>query len=673
MAAGPSIGPHSATPNRAAHIGHPLRQHRTRETIIRWVLHLFFVTLLACHADRHGHEGYAASLRSACEDAQILALVNDPATTADVLHDLGVYSRGAHALVDARDNGTVFTTVVEIDAVPWVGPASLAALYAAVDGAECSSDTAMDCDERAVVDLLDDPELDADALRELGVYSRGADALLDARAEGAALDSYEAIDAISYVGPSSMSALRVWGELQCEAQPEARAVFSPQSYAQSHLSEVQLLLDEATVSLDIAMYSFSDEGMYQAVERATARGVSVRVIFETAREDRKDVEGSRSERLEAMGAEVRWVNKIMHEKFVLVDGPRDTLDQLDHAVFAGGSANWSYSAATRYDENTAIVRHDDKLILAFQQEFNHMWTHSRPVVSNESIPHVPVTFEISPSMIEAAPGTEVIFTSANFNVYFSNTYGWTFSAPAGVHTVADRIADEISQATSSIHIASGHMRSKQIADALLAKHAESPEVEILVYLDGQEWISAWWENEQNEDLAECLEEATTDIQRARCEEVGRYFSKALADAGIDVRFDYYAFRWHYTYAEQMHHKYIILDGERVLTGSYNFSSNAEVDSFENVVLFDASNYPELVDAFIDNHAELWETGQGSYEPLLDEIVTGTAPTFPIVWSPMSLNWSEVNALKAAVRTACPAVDSEAYRDDPSAYQACERP
>ena len=65
----------------------------------------------------------------------------------------------------------------------------------------------------------------------------------------------------------------------------------------------------------------------------------------------------------------------------------------------------------------------------------------------------------------------------------------------------------------------------------------------------------------------------------------------------------------------MHHKYVIVDDARVLTGSYNFSSNAEVDSFENTVVFEAERYPELVDAFVDNFETLWVTGQaeGLYE------------------------------------------------------------
>ena len=155
--------------------------------------------------------------------------------------------------------------------------------------------------------------------------------------------------------------------------------------------------------------------------------------------------------------------------------------------------------------------------------------------------------------------------------------------------------------------------------------------------------------------------------------MGHYFGKDLVDAGIDVKFDYYAFRWNYRYAEQMHHKYILIDGETVFSGSYNLSANAEQDSFENAIIFEASRYPAMVDAFEDNFEWLWTTNEGAYDSVLDEVENGTDATFPIVWEPMALAWSQVDALKRAVRSACPVVDSDPYRDEPERHMVCERP
>ena len=79
-----------------------------------------------------------------------------------------------------------------------------------------------------------------------------------------------------------------------------------------------------------------------------------------------------------------------------------------------------------------------------------------------------------------------------------------------------------------------------------------------------------------------------------------------------VRYKYYAYRWHYSYAIQMHHKYMIVDGKRLFTGSYNYSDNAEHNTMENVVIYDAAAFPALVAAFVANFEALWQTVITSY-------------------------------------------------------------
>jgi len=607
--------------------------------------------------------------RSTCETTAVLDLVNDSTTSAEALMALGVYSRGARGLVEARDAGAVFTTIDQIDDVKYIGNSSLNALYASVEGIPC--DVALSCEVTAVLDLVNDDATTEDDLKAAGVYWRGARGIVSAHDEGVVFASIEDIDDVPYVGASSLAGLDTWSLGQCLGSAEV--VFSPQYYSDSHLRRTQEHLASAQHTVDLAMYSFSDEGMYDALEETIDRGVHVRVIFDTTYEDRKDPQGTRSARIEDMGAEVVWVNKVMHHKFLIIDGPRDGLDQVGGATLITGSGNWSYSAGTKYDENTVFVQQDDKLILAFQREFNTMWSTSRVFEWNESIEHLPVSFEVTEQMIEEASGSEVYFTSANFRTYESSRYGWTFAANTGSHQVADRVAEFIDSATSSVWVASGHFRSKQIRDAILAKHQEDPSVDIRVYLDGQEWISQWSQDNEVDELEDCLSGATTENQSNKCYEVGRYWSKDLVDAGVATKFDYYAFRWNYRYAEQMHHKYIIVDGERVLSGSYNFSSNAEVDSLENTVVYDAASYPDLVDAYIDNHSALWVTGEADdlYSGVMDEIENGSG-NFDIVWEPMALGWQQVQDLKDAVRDHCPDVNADPYRNEPASHQQCTR-
>jgi phosphatidylserine/phosphatidylglycerophosphate/cardiolipin synthase-like enzyme len=269
-------------------------------------------------------------------------------------------------------------------------------------------------------------------------------------------------------------------------------------------------------------------------------------------------------------------------------------------------------------------------------------------------------------------GLDVAFTSDNFSTYVSSRYGATFRARTGYNTVADRLVSLINEAQESIWVASGHMRSRPIADALKAKQLSNPELDIRVYLDGQEYISGWKQGDQGRDLQECLEAAGGRASKEqKCYDVGYYFGYELGDSGMDVRYKFYAFRWNYAYAVQMHHKYIIVDGTKVASGSYNFSDNAEHNTIENVVFYSASRYPQVVSAFIENFQSIWNTGEG----LLDELITvvQTDDTFPIVFDSMALSWTEVTRLKNAIRENCPEIYSDEFRNNATEHLSCTRP
>ena len=72
------------------------------------------------------------------------------------------------------------------------------------------------------------------------------------------------------------------------------------------------------------------------------------------------------------------------------------------------------------------------------------------------------------------PEVEAIFTSPNFDVR-SSSRGPTFTRVRGRSVVSDRIVELIDGAESSILVASGHMRSRPIADALIRAKAMKPE------------------------------------------------------------------------------------------------------------------------------------------------------------------------------------------------------
>lgn len=448
--------------------------------------------------------------------------------------------------------------------------------------------------------------------------------------------------------------------------------FSPTEIADSHLEATVAAIDAATTSLDVAMYSFSYGPLMEALERAQQRGVSIRVITNDAAKHRKSPEGTRSAALEDMGIEVRWINKIQHHKFVLIDGPRTDLGGAATATLITGSANWSWSAATKYDENTIKVQGDAALALEFQREFNHLWDNSRDVVWNEGIGAISHA-AVSEDAIDGATGSaEAVMTSDNFTTYESGTYGATFKLVKGSGVVRESIAHLIESAQQSIWIASGHLRSRQISDAILKAVDDNPSLDVRVYVDAQEFVGDSTHSGEVEEFASCMAEAVGDADDQRvCLDRGLHFGWDLAAAGIDIRYKSYSYRWHYATARQMHHKYLIVDGETVATGSYNYSNNAELETMENVVVYAAAAYPELVQAFVANHEGIWSTGRANYGAIMSTI-EDTTDDIPLVYDPMALSHAELGALKSAIRAACPQVDDDEWRANAATLTVCPR-
>lgn len=549
----------------------------------------------------------------------------------------------------------------------------------AVDSSEDASSesdfTEGSAEATAILALVNDPAVKADELvREAKITSVAA-ANIVAKRDADTIDSLRELDEVPEVGPATIRKLLEYAKRKgLFGANEVEVVFSPQPTESSHLARIVREIDAAQSSIDIAMYSYSDAKIASALAAAVERGVKVRFVFNDAGPDARlstlaARAASKTGKIEASGVDVRYVNKIMHHKFMIVDGPRDDLAKAKTAKLVTGSANWSNSAATRFDENTLFVSGSEEMALRFQREFDTMWSHTRDFVGREpALPLSLSTAAITDAAIPDEPDQHVFFTSQNFSVRDT-----TFST-TGSNAVADALVAAINGATTSIHVASGHLRSRPIAEALMAKKKALPSLDVRVYLDGQEYLSRWTHDDQVDDLNACLAAAGDSVARQRaCTDKGFLFGYQVgADAGIDVRYKFYAYRWDHAYAPQMHHKYMVVDGTTLFTGSYNLSDNAEHETFENMTVWKGSANAPLVKAFEANFESIWNTGrdEGRLASLVEKVTT--APTIPIVFDPMALTHAEITDLKQKIRSACPAVDSAEFRQNASTHLSCTR-
>jgi phosphatidylserine/phosphatidylglycerophosphate/cardiolipin synthase-like enzyme len=537
-----------------------------------------------------------------------------------------------------------------------------------------------------VLALVNDKTMSASKLKSAaGVTTRvsnnitrhrdGVD-LTPATADDDPFDTLAELDAIPYVGPATLNALleaaRDRGLVAAGAKIDV--VFSPQPAASSHNARIAQMIRDSKFTVDIAMYSYSDAGINAAITDAVIRGVKVRFLFEDARDDKNIIDpvmlaATKSGRLEAAGVDVRYVNKILHHKFAIVDGPRDEAARAATAKLVTGSANWSSSAATQFDENTFFIQDSAELTATYQNEFDVLWRGSREL-SAGATPQPGSSVNITPAQVADEAGVGVLLT--RFNMTAGGADGTTWTTDKNSMKVADQWVAAIQRATTSIHIGSGHMRLRPVADALVAKKLATPSIDIKVYLDQQEFISASGDAAQKAEVEACIANATTAAQKRDCSYNDFLFSKTLVDAGIDVRFKSYAYRWDHSYAPQMHSKYMVIDGKELISGSYNLSMNAEHATFENALHLTGVQFKPLITKFEQNFATMWETNRagGKLEALRNEIATSSS--IPLVFPPIAMTWPEFDALRVLIRENCALVDSTEYRSNPAAHKVCPR-
>jgi mitochondrial cardiolipin hydrolase len=136
------------------------------------------------------------------------------------------------------------------------------------------------------------------------------------------------------------------------------ACFSPQHDCASRIVQ---LFETARESVDVCVFTITDDRISEAMTRAHRRDVRIRVITD---DDKLLDAGSDINRLCAAGIPVRVdiTEFHMHHKFAIFDG----------ALLLNGSYNWTRSAAL-YNEENFLLTSEPRLIRPFMELFDHLW------------------------------------------------------------------------------------------------------------------------------------------------------------------------------------------------------------------------------------------------------------------------------------------------------------
>ena len=144
-----------------------------------------------------------------------------------------------------------------------------------------------------------------------------------------------------------------------EVEPAmSEAHFSPGNACRG---AIQDRLHQARQSVDICVFTLSDDRISEAVLKTHQRGITVRIISDN---DKINDEGSDVAFLQRQGVPVRIDRSPyhMHHKFAL----------FDQHVLLNGSFNWTRSASDQNEENIVLTS-DPALVKAFAARFESLW------------------------------------------------------------------------------------------------------------------------------------------------------------------------------------------------------------------------------------------------------------------------------------------------------------
>ena len=146
---------------------------------------------------------------------------------------------------------------------------------------------------------------------------------------------------------------------EAKSSGTVEAWFSPRADCPGR---IRSFLAQAKSTVDICVFTITDDRLTSAVLEAHARGVKIRIITDN---DKAADLGSDADRFLEAGIQLR-VDRTqfhMHHKFAVVD----------RSLLLNGSYNWTRGAAQSNEENF-IITDEKKLVTAFSAAFEELWT-----------------------------------------------------------------------------------------------------------------------------------------------------------------------------------------------------------------------------------------------------------------------------------------------------------
>lgn len=328
---------------------------------------------------------------------------------------------------------------------------------------------------------------------------------------------------------------------------------SVEPYNFSYLNKLNnTLIDSSTRKVDVAIFSITFGDNPQALLKASERGVRVRMIIDESHVyPRAHTE---IKKLIEGGIEIRTLRGtgrygVNHNKILICDND----------AVATGSYNWTFSATFSNHENTMVARHP-AYVDGYSRYFEWMWSNARELSQGPA-----------DSLPEGYYGTPPQDPSPVMELNGVKVPAYLFSPGSRSE---ERLAALLDAARESVDVVTFSFSSKILADALIRANNRGIKVRFLM----------------DENMAK-----------------NSGLAKLVFVSGVP-------FHWGIGRNDKgaLHDKFMILDGEVMETGSFNWTSNASRHSFENMIFTNDSGaikaYQYIFDWLYGHAEEATEAG-----------------------------------------------------------------
>lgn len=328
------------------------------------------------------------------------------------------------------------------------------------------------------------------------------------------------------------------------------------------IGTLESLIDSANYSIDLCIYDLEHPRIAQALIRAKERGIRIRLITDNHnRSDSREIDEEMWRLLGEAGiisvdddgdiykalGEIEDNSLVnagadMHNKFAVIDYLSASTN--DDIVWTG-STNLTYTGA--YNTNNVVVLKDTEVAKIYTEEFNQMWGGKGELPNPEIAVFHKDKKDVSQHLFDVG-GTKV-------EIYFA-----PINRDGSKPSVSDRLVELINDETQS--------------DIKFQAFSITPNITL---------SKAMWEKSNSTDIK--LEGIIDPSFYSRYKKAGDIWG--LPEATSSNRMILPAKE-----TRKLHHKVLLLDAQNpdtndvavVVTGSYNFSNNAEVNNDENTII-----------------------------------------------------------------------------------------